>query len=427
MKKANWILFGVILLITALAVIAVWPTGPNLKIGKWEKELKFHRGLDLQGGTHLVYELDTSKIEEKNKADAVQSVVDVIDRRVNALGLSEPIIQSTNIENKPSVIVELPGISNVEEAINLIGKTAQLSFWESTGNPEDQASQSWMPTALSGANLLRAEVVYDPTTNNPQISIEFNDEGKKIFADLTQKNISKPLAIVLDNQMISAPTVQTAITDGKAVISGQFTISEAKDLAKLLNAGALPVPINIVSQQNIEASLGKDAVKQSLVAGLIGILLVALFMIVYYRFTGLIAAAALIIYSFIVLAIFKLLPVTLTLAGIAGFILSIGMAVDANVLIFERLKEELLEGKTIGAAIEDGFARAWPSVRDSNFSTLLTCLILYFTTSGMVKGFAITLIIGILISMFSAITVTRNFLRLISNTKLSKFIKWGYL
>ncbi|MCL5794823.1 MAG: protein translocase subunit SecD [Patescibacteria group bacterium] len=425
MRKKVWIAFFIIIAIAILAGVVDWPTGPDIKIGNYQKELKIHEGLDLQGGSHLVYELDTSKVDQKDRSQANQSVIDVIDRRVNSLGVSEPVIQSAKLGDKDSVIVELPGITDINQAINIIGKTAQLSFWETSANASGDlnSAASWQPTQLTGAHLRRADVTYDQTTNDPQVSLEFNADGQKLFAEITKKNLQKPVAIVLDNEIISAPIVQSEITDGKAVITGKFNITEARNLAKLLNAGALPVPVQLVEQRTIEATLGAESVKQSVFAGLIGVILIAIFMIAYYRLPGLIAIAALAIYSLIVLALFKLIPVTLTLAGIAGFILSIGMAVDANILIFERMKEELRDGKTIGASIEEGFKRAWSSIRDSNVSSLITCAILYFTTTGLVRGFAVTLAIGIIVSMFSAIIISRNFLRLISQTKLAKFIK----
>lgn len=408
MRKRLWITFIIILLLTIGAGIVDWPSGPDIKIGKYFKELKIHEGLDLQGGTHLVYELDTSKIDAKDKDSATQAVINVIDKRINTLGVSEPVIQSAKIGDTQAVIVELPGIKDISQATNLIGKTAQLTFWQQSNSATD--ALGWQETGLTGAHLRKAEVTYDQNSNNPQVAIEFNNTGKDLFKTITEQNLQKPVAIVLDNQMISTPTVQSVISDGKAVITGKFTLQEAKDLAKLLNAGALPVPIKIIEQRNVEATLGADSVKQSVVAGLIGLILIALFMILRYRFRGLIAIFALGIYSLIVLALFKIIPVTLTLAGIAGFILSIGMAVDANILIFERMTEELKSGKTLGAAIDEGFNRAWLSIKDSNVSSLITCVILYFTTSGLIRGFAVTLIIGILVSMFTAITVSRNLL-----------------
>jgi len=419
LRRNIWIWFGIIIIITVLAGLIDWPTGPNISIGKYSKELKIHEGLDLQGGAHLVFELDTSKLGEKDVSSATSSVINVIDRRINALGVAEPVIQSAKIGNKESVIVELPGVSDVQQAIDLIGKTAQLVFQE--GNPDTtNTSQPFVDTQLTGAHLRRADVEFDKNTGEPQVAIQFDAEGTKLFAAITQRNLQKPVAISLDGQIISAPTVQSAIDNGQAVITGKFSIQEAKQLSIELNAGALPVPITMVEQRSIGPTLGSESVRKSLMAGLIGLTLVALFMIIYYRVLGLLAVVALLIYTFIVLALFKLIPVTLTLAGIAGFILSIGMAVDANILIFERTKEELAQGKTAGLAIEEGFNRAWPSIRDSNVSSLITCIILYYGTTGVVRGFAVTLAIGILVSMFTAIIVTRTFLRLAIGTFLEK-------
>lgn len=430
MRRNLWIGLGIIIIITALAGLIDWPTGPNLRIGNYFKEIKIHEGLDLQGGTHLVYELDTSKINPQDIATASQSVVNVIDRRINALGVAEPVIQPAKVGDKQTVIVELPGISDVNEAINLIGKTAQLKFKEQSDQNIETGTVieggtvigGWKETDLTGANLKKAEVQFDQTTGEPQVSIRFDSEGTKKFADLTKKNLQKPLAIYLDDEMITAPVVQTEITNGEAVINGDFDIKQAKELTLQLNAGAMPVPISLIEQRNIGATLGTESVQKSLTAGLIGLVMIGLFMIIYYRLPGLLATLALIIYSLIVLALFKLIPVTLTLAGIAGFILSVGMAVDANILIFERTKEELAMGKTIGLSLEEGFKRAWSSIRDSNFSSLITCLILYYGTTGLVRGFAVTLAIGILISLFTAITVSRTFLRLFVGTKLERYL-----
>lgn len=420
MRRNIWIILGIILIFTVLAGLVDWPTGPNIAIGKFFKELKIHEGLDLQGGAHLVFELDTSGLESKDVSSATQSVVNVIDRRVNALGVAEPVIQGAKVGGKQAVIVELPGVTDVNEAINLIGKTAQLKFMEE--NPEATSTSSpqdlWKDTGLTGAHLRRADVQFDKNTGEPQVALQFDGEGTKLFADITRNNLQKPVAIELDGEIISAPTVQSVIENGQAVITGQFTIDEAKQLAIELNAGALPVPIKLVEQRTIGPTLGSESVQKSLMAGIIGLLLVTIFMIIYYRIPGLLAIFALFIYTLVVLALFKLIPVTLTLAGIAGFILSVGMAVDANILIFERTKEELATGKTIGLAIEEGFKRAWPSIRDSNFSSLITCAILYYGTTGLVRGFAVTLAIGIFISMFTAIIVTRTFLRLAIGTFL---------
>lgn len=274
------------------------------------------------------------------------------------------------------------------------------------------APSPWESTKLTGEHLERASVQFDPNDNTPQILLEFNSEGEELFREITTRNVNKPVAIFLDGQPISIPTVNQPILSGEAVITGSFTVNEAKELAQNLNAGALPIPIEIVSQQTVGASLGQVSVARSLQAGVIGLALVALFMIAVYRLPGILALISLIVYGLLVLAVFKLGAVTLTLAGIAGFILSIGMAVDANVLIFARLKEELSEGRAMGIAIKESFRRAWPSIRDGNVSTLLTCLILFYFTTGVVKGFAITLGIGVLISMFSAIVVTRALMRI---------------
>ena len=434
MRRNLWIIIGIILIITGLAGLVDWPTGPNLSIGKYFKEIKVHEGLDLQGGTHLVYELDTSKIDKKDLATASQSVVNVIDRRINGLGVSEPVIQTAKIGDKQTVIIELPGISDVNEAINLIGKTAQLKFKEldTTAQTQKNADGSttvsggtnigptYKDTELTGAHLQRADVEFSKDTGEPEVSLQFDNDGAKMFGDITKRNLEKPIAISLDDQIISAPTVQTEIDNGQAVITGKFDITEAKKLAVELNAGALPVPIKLIEQQNIGATLGSDSVKKSLVAGIAGLLLVAIFMIIYYRLPGFLAVLALFIYTLVTLALFKLIPITLTLAGIAGFILSVGMAVDANILIFERTKEELAMGKSVGLAIEEGFKRAWSSIRDSNISSLITAAILYYGTTGIVKGFAVTLALGIFISMFTAITVSRTFLRIFVGTRLEK-------
>ncbi len=278
----------------------------------------------------------------------------------------------------------------------------------------------WMNTKLTGRNLKRASVQFDPNAGTPEVSLEFDAEGAKLFEDITGRNIGKPVAIFLDGYPISVPTVNDKITGGSAVINGKFTVQEAKDLAKRLNAGALPVPIELLNQKTIGASLGSQAVADSMKAGLVGLLLVALFMIIIYRLPGLVATVSLIIYGLLILAIFKLWPVTLTLSGLAGFIFSIGVAVDANILIFERLKEELKAGKSLSMAINDGFNRAWPSIRDGNFTIIITCLVLLFFSSSVIRGFALTLFLGILVSLFTAIVVTRNLLKLIDERWLEK-------
>lgn len=405
-----WVAFLAILLLTAVAGLFVVPNAWGENMGRSIKREKFRLGLDLSGGAQLIYELDTSKLEERDKDEATDRVVVIIERRINALGVAEPVIQGTSFAGKPAVLVELPGVTDIKQAIDLIGRTAQLEFYEQGPNGQ------FLPTGLTGAYLGRADVEFQATQsirNEPVVSLRFNDEGARLFEEITARNVGKPLAIILDSEIISAPTVQDVIAGGNAVITGIGDIKEAKFLAIQLNAGALPVPINLIEQRTIGPTLGQQSLIKSLLAGLMGLALVAAFMILYYRLPGLVAVLALLIYAAISLAIFKIIPVTLTLAGIAGFILSVGMAVDANILIFERMKEEQRKGAPINAVISLGFSRAWTSIRDSNVSSLITAAILYFGTTGLVRGFAITLAIGILVSMFTAITVTRTFLKLV--------------
>lgn len=613
----------------------------------------FKLGLDLQGGTHLVYEADVSNIEDLDKGSAVEGVRDVIERRVNAFGVAEPVVQINKAQGKWRIIVELAGIKDVNEAIRMIGETPLLEFKEANNEPareltaeekkemndynakakekaaiaisaarsgqnfsevvanftedeiqketngdlgwvrersiykflydkakevnvgevypepieqpegyyivkvddsredglevkahhllicyagatrcdqettkeealakinelkgkantdnfielvrknstepganeyggdlgwfgkgmmvpefenavfamdkgvisdvietefgyhliykEDERplveyklaevfidkmteaeilppSEEWKDTGLTGKQLESAAVQFNQNTTIPMVSLKFNSDGAKLFGEITDRNVGKQVAIFLDGQVISAPRVNTAIKDGEAVIEGDFTIPEAKELAQRLNAGALPVPIELVSQQTVGASLGNASLQKSLVAGAIGFILVILFMIGYYRLPGLVASVALIIYGILLLFAFKAISVTLTLAGIAGVILSVGMAVDANVLIFERLKEELKVGKPLGAAVDEAFKRAWSSIRDGNVSTLITCVILAWFGTSMIKGFAITLSIGVLLSMFSAIVITKQFLRIsLGKNKKDRNLWW---
>ncbi len=290
----------------------------------------------------------------------------------------------------------------------------RIAHKKATADDVRPPADEWKNTGLSGKDVQHAQLEFDSTSGRPEVLLTFNDEGKKMFGEITKRNVGKPVAIFLDGQPISIPRVQQEITDGSAVISGNFDFKEAKLLAQRLNAGALPVPIRLLSQQTIGASLGQDSLQKSLRAGLIGFLIVAVFMILYYRLPGLLASLALAMYTAFSLALFKLMGITLTLSGIAGVILSIGMAVDANILIFERMKEERRNGRPLESAVSEGFKRAWTSIRDSNVSSLITCAILYGFTSSSVRGFAVTLALGILISMFSAITVTRTLLRLVA-------------
>ncbi|OGC92970.1 protein-export membrane protein SecD [Candidatus Amesbacteria bacterium RIFCSPHIGHO2_02_FULL_47_9] len=384
----------------------------NLSI---QRDLEFHLGLDLQGGTHLVYEADTSKVDSADRDSAIKATADNLERRINLLGVSESLVQTSQVGAVSRLIVELPGVKDINQAINTLGATAQLEFRE-TKSATPSAESDFIPTNLTGADLKIAQVQFGGSSSQisgqPAVAIQFTPDGAKKFSEITSRNIGRPLAIFLDNNLVSAPIVQQEISAGQAIISGSFTVDSAKNLAIQLNAGALPLPIKIVEQKNIGATLGQESILKSLIAGIIGLILIWLFMIANYGFKGLLANFALLIYILISLSLFKLVPVTLTLAGIAGFILSIGMAVDANILIFERMKEELRWGRPVHAAMELGFHRAWNSIRDSNVSSLLTASILFWFGSGPIRGFAVTLILGILVSLFTSITVTRRLLRL---------------
>ncbi len=289
------------------------------------------------------------------------------------------------------------------------------------------AASEWKATELTGKQLQRAQVEFDQRTGAAQVSLQFDAEGTKLFADITKRNLQKPVAIFLDGQPISIPTVQSEITGGNAVISGNFSIDEAKTLAQRLQAGALPVPIKLIAQQSVGPTLGQDSVNKSLRAGLFGFLFIALFMLFWYRALGFFAILSLGLYVGISFMIFKTLPVTMTLSGIAGFILSLGIAVDANVLVFERLKEELRSGKSYRTALEEAFKRAWPSIRDGNTTTLISCAVLYWFSSSIIKGFALTLAIGIIMSLFTAIVVTRNVLRLVISSRIQEKAPWFFL
>ncbi len=410
---------------------------PNLLNISQIPEVPFKLGLDLQGGIHLVYEADFSGIEEKDYNSLIQGLRDVIERRINIFGVREPVVQTQEASGHYRLIVELAGIKDPAQAIKMIGETPYLEFKEEKEDfqailernqkvaetKEGQIEDPFKPTLLTGKYLKKAEVSFDQTTYKPLILIQFNDEGSKIFEELTAKNVGKPVAIYIDGVPISAPTVQETISGGKAQITGSFTTKEAQDLARNLNAGALPVPIHLISQQSVGPTLGAMSLQESLKAGALGFLAVILFMIIFYRLPGIMASLALVIYVVLILTVFKLIPVTLTLAGIGGFILSIGMAVDANVLIFSRLREELKQGKEFSLALEEGFNRAWPSIRDGNLTTLLVALIFFGLGTSFIKGFALTLSLGILVSMFSAIIITKNFLKCFIGTALEK-VKW---
>ena len=438
MRRRENILFVFVLALLALALCIVLPVNKGVLFQK-----DFQLGLDLKGGSYLLYEADLSKKDPSlSDAQVMAAVQSKIERRVNAYGVTEPIIQ---VQGNNRILVQLPGVKDINQAINLIGQVALLEFKEeqrdASGNVVNDADGNpvWIPStatgtdgttveALTGKYLKPNAAVTLDSLGKPEVSFEWNAEGAKLFGQITARLIGKPLGIFLDSELISAPTVQAVITD-KGVINN-IQIDEAKILVNQLNSGSLDVPLKPLQQTDVDATLGADSLRKSLTAGLIGIACVAFFMIVYYRVPGLVATVALGIYAAILLAIFKVIPITLTLPGIAGFVISTGMAVDANVLIFERMKEELKRGLTLKMAVQEGFHRAWPSIRDSNFSTLITCVILYWFggTFGafMVKGFAVTLALGVLVSLFSAITVTRTFLtQMVNNGMMTNITLYG--
>ena len=409
-KSYSKFLLLIIILLTIVAGIFIYPRWFGGKYRPWRL------GLDLVGGTHLIYEVDMSQVDSSDRDSVMAGLRDVIEKRVNLFGVSEPQVVSAKEGDSHRLIVELAGVKDVSEAIKMIGETPFLDFREVTTNNQQpttnnqQQAIQFIPTNLTGRYVKGAQLDFDQTTGAAKVNIQFNDEGAKIFEELTVRNVGKPLAIFLDNNLIEMPVVQEKISGGQAQITGKFTRDEAKKMVERFNAGALPAAIKIISQQTIGASLGQESLKKAIYSGVLGTLAIILFMLIYYKKLGIFASSALIIYIILTGAIFKL-GITMTLAGIAGFVLSIGMAVDANILIFERTKEEIKRGLSKVAAIEEGFKRAWPSIRDSNISTIITSIILYYFTSSFIKGFALALLIGVLISMFSAITTTRTLLR----------------
>jgi protein-export membrane protein SecD len=383
--------------------------------------LSFKLGLDLQGGSRLLYSADLTQVTEEEKESSMQGLRDLIERRVNIFGVAEPVIRVEKKGKSYRLVIELPGIKDIKEAIKMIGETPYLEFREEKEDPEKGVI--FVSTKLTGKYLKKANLSFNRTTLEPLVLLEFNSEGADVFEKLTEKNIGKRLAIYIDNVLISAPQVREKITGGTAQISGNFTVEEAKELARNLSAGALPVPINLIQEETIGPVLGKISLQKSLKSGFFGFLVVVIFMILIYRLSGLLACLRLIIYGLIVLSIFKIIPVTLTLAGIGGAVLSVGMAVDANVLIFERFKEERKTGEDFKRSLGIGFSRAWPSIRDGNFTTLIVALIMFSFGTSFVKGFALTLSLGILVSLFSAIFITKTFLRTFIGKKIEK-IRW---
>ena len=404
----------------------------------------FHLGLDLSGGTHLVYKADVSKLDPSSIGDSMTSLRDVVERRVNMFGVGEPLVQTeqadalSSKESAYKLIVELPGITNVDEAVKSIGETPKLDFrvltadnarafeasstsFASTSEKETAYNALFTDTGLNGGMVSRAAVGSN-SFNQYVVDLTFTAEGRDLFASTTKNHVGDYIGIFLDGVRISAPVVREQIADGKAQISGTFTADEAKTLVRQLNYGALPVPISLLSTNTIGPSLGQAAVHGGILAGIASFLIIAFFLILWYRLPGLVAVIALAVYTILMLALFKLIPVTLTAAGIAGFILSVGMAVDANILIFERMKEELARGRGIWDAMHEGFVRAWTSIRDSNISSIITGAVLYyFGSTSVVTGFALVFVVGVITSMFTAITASRLLLYAVSPTKTTRF------
>ncbi len=389
-----------------------------------QKDFRTHLGLDLQGGSHLVFQADTSKLKNEDVADALDSARDIIEKRVNFYGVSEPAIQTVKSGDKYRIVVDLPGITNVEEAVRLVGKTAQLTFREEAKDQIKAGTQSapiiaFNPKSkLTGKDVKKATVSFNSQNGEPQVALSFSDNGAKLFGEITQANVGKQVGIFIDENILSAPVVQQPILDGNAVITGQFSLEEAKSLVIAINSGALPLPVQLVEQRNIGPSLGAVEIQKSVFAGIVGLIMVMLFMVLYYGRLGFIACLALIIYGLISLAIFRTIPVVLTLSGVAGFILSIGMAVDSNILIFERIKEELRKGRDFDIAIRLGFGRAIDAIKDANFTTLLVAFILFnplnwefFPQFGLVRGFALTLAIGVGTSLFTGVFITKHLIK----------------
>lgn len=406
--------------------------------GFWARH-PFHLGLDLSGGSHLLYKADISQVPSGEVDSSMDALRDVIERRINLFGVGEPVVQvqtsTASGVREHRLSIELPGVTDIGEAIAMIGQTPFLEFRTQSDEPakvtvEDgvatvDAASTFVPTELTGKYLKRAALEFVPGTQEPVVTLQFNEEGTKLFEQITRDNVGKVVAIYLDGEPISAPVVREAITGGVAQISGSTTPQEARELVGRLNSGALPVPISLVSTQTVGATLGSGAVDAGVHAALIGFIIVAAFLILWYRLPGLVAVAALGIYVLITLLLYKLIPVTLTAAGIAGFIISIGMAVDANILIFERFREERAKGQGRAEALNAGFARAWLSIRDANIASLITSVILFWFGTSLIKGFALTLGLGVFVSMLSAILLTRLFLRALptfGTSRIGKFL-----
>jgi preprotein translocase subunit SecD len=457
MRRNYWRWLIPIVLLAGLAGWVVWPGNPGLRLGSLQRDIEIVRGLDLQGGLQVLLEADLPP-ETEITSDQMQTARDIIENRVNALGVVEPLVQ---VAGSRRIVVELPGVKDPEEAVatiketgllefvdmstvdpaqaySLLGQSIATDFGQSAALPEP-TSEVAVPTSevgsatptpgptpapapvfhtvMTGTGLKSAAATVSSTTSEFEVAFVLTDEGRQTFADFTAAHVGDILGIALDKVLISAPSISTAITEGQGVITGSFDRDSANRLAVQLRYGSLPIPLKVVESSTVGPTLGEDSLRKSALAGVIGLAVVMIFMAVYYRLPGVLADLALLIYAAITFALFKLIPVTLTLPGVAGFILSIGVAVDANILIFERMKEELRAGRTVYQAIDTGFSRAWPSIRDSNLSTLITCAILFWFGStfgaSIVKGFSLTLALGVGVSLFTAITVTRTFLHVV--------------
>lgn len=403
--KNKIIMFWAIVLIVIASIITIFVKPTKL-------------GLDLVGGSRLVLEAQTTKSVAEITPEVMERLQFAIENRVNKLGVAETVVQQIGDKR---LLVEIPNVTDLKEAKAFLGETAQLEFKKEAVKKD--GTTEWVETGLTGQDLAKSMLTTD-SVGHWVVSLEFKAEGSRKFAELTKELVNKPMAIFFNGDLVSAPNVNEPIYGGKAQISGGdsgFAYDEAERMVNLLNAGALPVPAKVVEENTVGPTLGADSIQKSKVAGIIGLGFVMLFMLAYYRLPGVIADIALIIYSLMLFALFKAIPVTLTLAGIAGFILSIGMAVDANILIFERTKEELRAGRNLFTAINSGFDRAFTSIFDSNMTTIITCTILYLLGTSIVKGFALTLAIGVVVSMFSAITITKNFMHLIFGTGELKY------
>lgn len=430
--------------ILALVAFAIWidlPNNPGIHLGPIQRDARVVQGLDLQGGLRVLLEADLPETVEVT-GEQIQTARDIIENRVNGLGVTEPVVQ---VAGSRRILVELPGVEDPEQAIATIRETGLLEFVDMSpisppqavalvgstiqtdlgggAPPTEETGAEDLPvfhTVITGAALRTATAYRDPVTGEYGVQFELTEDGAQAFAEYTSAHVGDVLAIVLDKRVISAPVIRDPITNGQGTITGDFTLEEANSLAIQLRYGALPVPLKVVEIKTVGPTLGQDSLRKSAIAGIVGMSVVMAFMALYYRLPGVLADLALMAYALMTFALFKLIPVTLTLPAIAGFVLSIGVAVDANILIFERMREELRAGRTITQAIDLGFSRAWPSIRDSNLSTLITCAILFWFGSAfgasIVKGFALTLALGVGVSLFTAITVTRSLLHLALDT-----------